>query len=79
MPSVPKHALNLHLTAARALGIDTDVLFASYGIDPAVLDDPEARIDLARDHLGQSTLSFGEIAFLLGFSKPSTFHRAFRR
>jgi len=36
-------------------------------------------MQLACDHLRRSPLSIGEIAFLLGFSEPSAFHRAFRR
>lgn len=34
---------------------------------------------LATRHLSESTRSIGEVAFLLGFSEVSTFHRAFRR
>jgi AraC-like DNA-binding protein len=39
----------------------------------------EVRKDLARQHLTDSRLSISEIAFLLGFSDVSTFHRAFKR
>jgi AraC-like DNA-binding protein len=39
----------------------------------------EVRQDLARQHLIDSRLSISEIAFLLGFSDVSTFHRAFKR
>jgi AraC-like DNA-binding protein len=39
----------------------------------------EVREDLAREYLTESLLSISEIAFLLGFSDVSTFHRAFRR
>ena len=34
---------------------------------------------LATRHLSESTRSIGEVAFLLGFSEVSTFHRAFKR
>lgn len=38
----------------------------------------ERREQLARHHLAEG-LSIAEISFLLGFSEPSAFHRAFRR
>lgn len=37
------------------------------------------RAELAQRHLDERQLSIGEIAFFLGFSEPSTFHRAFKR
>ena len=37
------------------------------------------RAELAVRHLNERQESIGEIAFLLGFSEPSTFHRAFKR
>ena len=37
------------------------------------------RRELAMHHLTTSELSVGEIGFLVGFSEPSAFHRAFRR
>jgi len=37
------------------------------------------RRDLALRYLKESTISIGEAAFLLGFSEPSAFHRAFKR
>lgn len=42
-----------------------------------VLD--ETRCELAKRHLGDDRLALGEVAFLLGFSEPSAFHRAFKR
>lgn len=39
----------------------------------------EARHDLAVRHLSNPTTSAGQVGFLLGFSEPSAFHRAFRR
>jgi AraC-like DNA-binding protein len=39
----------------------------------------EVREDLASGYLTESRLSISEIAYLLGFSDVSTFHRAFRR
>jgi YesN/AraC family two-component response regulator len=37
------------------------------------------RRDLAARHLRETRLALGEIAFLLGFSEVSAFHRAFKR
>jgi AraC-like DNA-binding protein len=39
----------------------------------------ELRRDLALRYLGDPQLAIGEIAFMLGFSEVSAFHRAFRR
>lgn len=38
-----------------------------------------ARQKLAQQYLREETLSLTEIAFLLGFTEPSNFHRAFKR
>jgi AraC-like DNA-binding protein len=38
-----------------------------------------ARKDAAERHLTDSLLSIGEVAYLLGYSEPAAFHRAFRR
>src|SRR5262245_58421573 len=43
----------------------------------AVLD--RLRAELALRYLGEPRTSIGEVAFRLGFSDPTTFHRAFRR
>lgn len=42
-----------------------------------LLDD--VRRDLAIRHLANPATSAGQVGFLLGFSEPSAFHRAFRR
>jgi len=39
----------------------------------------EARSQLAVRYLGEPAIAIQEVAFLLGFADPSTFHRAFRR
>lgn len=39
----------------------------------------ELRRDLAISHLQDPNTSAGQVGFLLGFSEPSAFHRAFRR
>lgn len=39
----------------------------------------ETRQDVARDYLRETTLSLSEIAWLLGFSTPAAFHKAYRR
>jgi len=38
-----------------------------------------ARCSLAKRYLVEPKLALGEVAFLLGFSEPSAFHRAFKR
>ena len=38
----------------------------------------QTRLELARHYLAQSTLPTSQIAFLLGFAEPTSFHRAFR-
>lgn len=43
----------------------------------ALLD--EARAELARTYLGDQRLAVFEVAYLLGYSEPSAFNRAFRR
>ncbi len=42
-----------------------------------LLDD--ARMSAASRYLGDPALAIGEIAYLLGYSEPAPFHRAFRR
>jgi AraC-like DNA-binding protein len=39
----------------------------------------EVRCELAQRYLRSDELAVGAVAFLLGFSEPSTFHRAFKR
>lgn len=39
----------------------------------------DVRRELASRHLAERQLAISEIAFLLGFSEPSAFHRAFKR
>lgn len=39
----------------------------------------ELRCELAISHLANPATSTGQVGFLLGFSEPSAFHRAFRR
>jgi AraC-like DNA-binding protein len=37
------------------------------------------RREIAARHLAERQLAISKIAFLLGFSEPSAFHRAFKR
>lgn len=39
----------------------------------------ELRQDLARRYLADPKIAIGEVAYLLGYSEPSAFHRAFKR
>jgi AraC-like DNA-binding protein len=38
-----------------------------------------ARRKAARRYLSESSLAIGEVAYLVGFSEPAAFHRAFKR
>jgi len=42
-----------------------------------VLD--ESRCEAAERHLGDASLSIAEVSWLMGYSEPSAFHRAFKR
>jgi AraC-like DNA-binding protein len=39
----------------------------------------QVRQELARRYIHENQMSLGEIAFVLGFSQPSAFYRAFKR
>jgi AraC-like DNA-binding protein len=39
----------------------------------------EVRLTLAKEHIERRTMSLAELSYMLGFSEPSAFHRAFRR
>ena len=66
---------------ARRLGMSECTLqrrLRSEGTSFAGLLD-ELRLDLARQYLGDNRLAIYEVAYLLGYSEPSAFNRAFRR
>lgn len=66
---------------ARRLGLHARTLqrrLAAEGTTYAAVVE-RARRTLAERHLAESRLSVSEVAFLLGYSEPSVFHRAFRR
>ncbi len=68
-------------TVARQLALSERTLqrrLQDEGVTFAGLLD-EVRADLSRMYLGDSQLAVFEIAFLLGYSEPSAFNRAFRR
>ena len=66
---------------ARQLGMATRTLqrrLAGAGLSfHGLLDD--TRRDVAERCITHSSLSIGEIAYLLGYSEPAAFHRAFKR
>jgi AraC-like DNA-binding protein len=68
-------------TVARRLGWSERTLRRRLGEEGTsfrqVLD--EVRRELAQGWLVQSDMAIGEVAFLLGFSESSNFHRAFKR
>jgi AraC-like DNA-binding protein len=66
---------------ARRLGVSARTLqrrLGEQGTSYALIVD-EVRRELAQREVALGTRSFGEIAFLLGFSQASAFDRAFRR
>jgi AraC-like DNA-binding protein len=68
-------------TAAKSLGMGARTLRRRLQEEKvsfrAVLD--EVRCELARRHLEEHRLTLAEIAFVLGYSDVTPFHRAFRR
>lgn len=68
-------------TVARRLGTTSRTLqrrLRAEGLSHQQLLD-EARREAAERYLRESSLAIAEIAYLLGYSEPSAFHRAFRR
>ena len=68
-------------TVARALGASTRSLqrrLAKAGLSFQELLE-HTRRDAASEYLSNSQLSIGEVAYLLGYSEPAAFHRAFKR
>jgi len=66
---------------ARDLGTSVRTLqrrLASAGLSYQELLDGVRR-DTAERYIGNTALSIGEIAYLLGYSEPAAFHRAFKR
>lgn len=66
---------------ARHLGISTRTLQRRLGDEGVTFQEllADLREQLARHYLTQSTLSLTEIAFLLGYDNPNSFHRAFNQ
>lgn len=66
---------------ARTLGCSTRTLQRRLLAEGTSLSEllEEARRELAELYLRERDVSIGEIAYLLGYSEPSAFHRAFRR
>src|SRR5262245_9516376 len=73
-------SVTAHRVAAR-LKVSVRTFHRSLGAEGTsyrrVLD--QLRIDIAERHLMDDRMSVGEVAFLLGFSELSAFHRAFKR
>ncbi|MCB1290796.1 MAG: AraC family transcriptional regulator ligand-binding domain-containing protein [Mycobacterium sp.] len=66
---------------ARHLGISTRTLQRRLGEEGATFQQllADLRGQLAHHYLTQSTYSLAEIAFLLGYDNPNSFHRAFNQ
>jgi len=84
-----QRALTRHLDAgsrgvdavARQLAMSSRTLqrrLASEGVSYQQLLDA-ARKEAARRYLAEPTLAIGEVAYLVGYSEPAPFHRAFKR
>jgi AraC-like DNA-binding protein len=68
-------------SVARALNLSARTLqrrLAEEGVTYQALVD-RARKDAASRYLGHANLAIGEVAYLVGFSEPAPFHRAFKR
>jgi AraC-like DNA-binding protein len=68
-------------TIARQLAMSARTLqrrLASEGVSYQHLLD-EARKEAARRYLAESSLAISEVAYLVGYSEPAPFHRAFKR
>jgi AraC-like DNA-binding protein len=66
---------------ARVLNVSARTLqrrLAEEGVTYQALVD-RARKDAASRYLGNANLAIGEVAYLVGFSEPAPFHRAFKR
>lgn len=65
---------------ARRLGLSTRTLQRRLKADGVVFKEivRQTRERLAHHYLKNTTLSYGEISFLLGFGEPSSFFRAFK-
>jgi AraC-like DNA-binding protein len=66
---------------ARALAVSSRTLqrrLAAEGVSFQELLEG-ARKEAAGRYVGESTLAIGEVAYLVGYSEPAPFHRAFRR
>jgi AraC-like DNA-binding protein len=68
-------------TVARQLGLSARTLQRKLRAEGTAYQDVLAamRRDLARRYLREREMAVCEVAYLLGFSGPSAFHRAFRR
>ena len=68
-------------TAARRLAMSPRTLQRRLSEEGTSFDTlrEETRKQTAEMYLADRTLSVSEVAFLLGFSEPGAFHRAFRR
>ncbi|HET9831018.1 MAG TPA: helix-turn-helix transcriptional regulator, partial [Vicinamibacterales bacterium] len=68
-------------TLARRLGMSSRSLqrrLSAEGVSFQSLLD-EARKEAAARYVAESTLSLAEVAYLIGYSEPAPFHRAFKR
>ena len=66
---------------ARMLGVSARTLNRRLRAEQQTFRDmlDDARRELAQSWLGDPNVAIYEVAFLLGYSEPSTFHRSFRR
>ena len=68
-------------TIARELAVSTRTLQRRLGAEGVSYQEllDEARKEAAGRYIHEPTLAIGEIAYLVGYSEPAAFHRAFKR
>jgi AraC-like DNA-binding protein len=80
MPSLHTGAASMDIIAGK-LGVSRQTLFRKLKAEGVtferVLD--ELRYRMAADYLGARKVSVNETAYLVGFSEPAAFSRAFKR
>ena len=77
---IPKNEATLEIVAQK-LNIGNRTLQRQLKIENNTFNNilQDVRSKLAKQHLQNTSVSIAEIAYLLGFSEPSIFHRSFKK